>query len=323
MDFSLRDAVESDIDQFLALVTDRFMYEAERLPALRSMWSNIIASGSGLVPVISDASDRSRVVHFAMTVFVNDERADCYHRCAQPGIAYGLLKDWSGGEQPFLTRSQVATANAGAGLNLLVIHHGYLEPPDAESLEKLRFASNEHAVRDFRGWNLRSYTNEAFGRDPQRDGKEMGEALGFRVGHYSDSQLQAAGIPSARRPYLWMATRQDVSVGPVGLSLGLLFRSFSPPRFGFAALEQQLLRLAIDGHTDVAIAGLTNTSLTMVKKHFRTIYDKIRTANDSYEEAPFSCQSGQRGVETRRHVLNYLRDHPEELRPYARGLATA
>ncbi len=320
MDFALRDAVESDLDQCLLLVTDRFLYDASHLAALRRMWSHIVASQSGLVHVIADASDPSHVVHFGAMVFVSDENADRYHRCMSPKIACALVEEWDAGRKAFLTRSEIARANASTGLNLLVANHGHEEPIDDESLERLRFASNEHAVRDFRGWNLRSYTNEAFTLNPERDGKKMGEALGFRVGHYTDVQLREAGIPVDKRPYLWMATRQDVAVGPVGLALGMLFRSFSRPRFCFVAAEQDLLRLALDGHTDIAIASLMNTSLTTTKKRFRTIYEKVRVASTAWEEPLLSepLTNGARGVETRRHLLSYLRSHPEELRPYHR-----
>ena len=284
------------------------------------MWSHIVASQSGLVHVIADASDPSHVVHFGAMVFVSDESADCYHRCISPKIAYRLLEEWDAGRKPFLTRDEIARANASTGLNLVVTHHGHVEPIDDESLERLRFASNEHAVRDFRGWNLRSYTNEAFTLNPERDGKNMGEVLGFRVGHYTDQQLCEAGIPVGKRPYVWMATRQDVAAGPVGLALGMLFRSFSRPNFCFAACEQSLLKLALDGHTDVAIASLMNISLTTTKKRFRTIYEKVRVASAAWEEPLLSeaLTDGIRGVETRRHLLSYLRNHPEELRPYCR-----
>ncbi len=321
MDFALRDAVQSDLDQCLLMVTDRFLYDTEHLAALRRMWSNIIASQSGLLHVIADASDPSHVVHFGAMVFVTDESADHYHRCVSPKIAYNLLEEWVAGRHPFLSRDEIAKANASTGLNLVVTHHGHQEPIDDESLERLRFASNEHAVRDFRGWNLRSYTNEAFTINPERDGKEMGQALGFRVGNYTDKQLREAGIPVDKRPYVWMATRQDVAAGPVGLALGMLFRSFSHPRFCFVATEQEALKLALDGHTDVVIARFMNASLTTTKKRFRTIYEKVRVASAGWEEPLLSepLTDGARGVEARRHLLSYLRGHPEELRPYYRG----
>lgn len=322
MDFAPRNAAEFDLDQCLLLVTDRFLYDAAHLTALRRMWSYIVTSQSGLVHVIADVSDPSHVVHFGATVFVSDESADRYHRCMSPKIAYGLLEEWDAGRKPFLTRSEIAKANSSTGLNLVVIHHGHEDSLDDETLERLRFASNERAVRDFRGWNLRSFTNEVFTFNPERDGKEMGEVLGFRVGQYTDEQLHEAGIPVDKRPYVWMATRQDVATGPVGLALGMLFRSFSRPQFSFAAAEQDLLELALDGHTDVAIAGLMNSSLTTVKKRFRTIYEKVRIASAAWEEPLLSepLTDGARGVETRRHVLSYLRSHPEELRPFCREL---
>lgn len=318
MGYALRDAGESDLDQFLELVTDRFLYDRRQLTALRSMWAELIASDDASAPVVSDANDPSHVLHFGVAAFVSDDRAERYHRCVQPKIAYALLEEWCAGARPFLSAEEIARANSGDGLNLVVIHHGYLEPADGESLKNLRFAANATELRA-RGWNLRSYTNEVFGRDLQCDGREMGEALGFRVGQYSAEQLREAGIPADKAPYVWMANRKDAIAGPVGLALGMLFCSYMSPRFGFNAVEQHLLRLALDGRTDVAIANLTNSSLGCTKKHFREIYDKVALADAHRGDAAFSppAINGARGVEVRRHLLNYIREHPEELRPYS------
>jgi hypothetical protein len=89
------------------------------------------------------------------------------------------------------------------------------------------------------------------------------------------------------------------------------------PRFAFDCEEQRLLVLALDGNTDESIARLTNTSLTSVKKRFRGVYEKVRDATTDWE-TPLCSETldGVRGIEMRRHLLRYLADHPEELRPY-------
>ncbi len=319
MDFVIRDAADFDLNQCSALVTDRFLYDVGQLAALEHMWSHIIASKCGLANVIADARAPSRVVQFGMAVFVSDESADRYHSCTRPKIGYGMVQEWTAGRYPFLEREGIAHANAGTGLNLVVIHHGYAEPPDDESMERLRSASYEQAMMSMRGWNLRSYTNKIFARNPLREGKEMGEALGFRLGQYSKEQLSEAGIPEHKAPWVWMATREDAAVGPVGLPLGVLFHTFSPPRFGFVFSEQEMLKLALDGHTDESISSVMCASIAMTKKRFRAIYEKVQNSTGGWEILTLSepSASAVRGVEMRRHLLNYLREHPEELHPYS------
>ncbi|MDQ2817900.1 MAG: hypothetical protein M3T49_06775 [Candidatus Eremiobacteraeota bacterium] len=135
-------------------------------------------------------------------------------------------------------------------------------------------------------------TSTKFAQNAKRDGKDMGEALGFRLGRYTDAQLLAAGIPRDKAPWVWMATREDAAAGPVGMALGLLFRTFSRPRCGFTFLEQDLLKLAADGHTDESIAQLMKKSLPTTKKCFRTIYDKAEKATAGSQTFAFSAPPG-------------------------------
>jgi hypothetical protein len=80
MDFVLREMIESDIEQCLALTTDRVLYREHQLPALGRMWSRLIREKTRVPPhVITEANSPSRASHFATMAFVDDERADRYH----------------------------------------------------------------------------------------------------------------------------------------------------------------------------------------------------------------------------------------------------
>jgi DNA-binding CsgD family transcriptional regulator len=311
--------VESDIEQCVALTTDRFLYREDQLPPLGRLWSRLIREKTGVPPhVIADANSPSRVLLFGTFAFVDDERADRYHGLASPKIGYSMAEELEAGGRPFLRRAEVADANANGGVNLVVLHHGY-DTRYLESDERLRALTYEIARKHFTGWNLRSYTNEVFAPNPERDGKQMGEALGFRVLRYTAAQLHEAGIPEDKAPWVWLATRQDAVANPAVLPLAMMFLSFSVPKFGFSMVEQDALNLALEGFTDEAIAQTLGASLSTIKKRFRAIYEKVqdKIGDDGGVEPLAPLNDGARGLETRRRVLNYLREHPEELRPYA------
>jgi DNA-binding CsgD family transcriptional regulator len=174
--------------------------------------------------------------------------------------------------------------------------------------------------RYYRGLNVRSWTHEIF--DPY--GGTIGGQAGFRVNRYTDEQLRGRGIPMDMAPVVIMATREDAIAHPESQFLGMLFLSFAPPRFGFSFREQDVLRLAIEGHTDESIAKSLAESSSNVKKHFRAIYDKVELSGVK-DALPCSetLPVGHRGTEMRRYVLNYLREHPEELHPYKPKRVTA
>jgi len=158
---------------------------------------------------------------------------------------------------------------------------------------------------------------EAFGREnPELNPDRWGASLGYRVRQYTHGQLIEAGIAEADAPSLWTATRADAVRNP-GYAMAVLFNSFTPPRCRFSPAEQGTLRLALDGKTDDAIARETDVSLASVKKRFRGIYEKALGAVPQDEILTAPAAEGKRGAEVRRRLLNYVREHPEELRPYS------
>lgn len=307
--------LESDLERCLALTTDRFLYDDTQAQALMRFWARLVNAKTGLPPfVMAEADDPTDVVLFSTLVAVSDARADRYHELRNPKIGHAMAGELAAGHQPFLSREEVARANASGGINLVITHHGVELGFD----ERLRAATYEVARRYMTGWNLRSYTNEVFAENAERDGKQMGEALGFRVKQYTRDVLDAAGLAPEKQPWVWLATRQDALARPAGLPLAMLFLSFSVPKFGFGPVEQDMLNFALEGLTDESIAEAMGTSLSTVKKRFRTIYEKVQDSLDSKTTAAIRAPlaDGARGIETRRRLLNYLRDHREELHPY-------
>ena len=95
-----------------------------------------------------------------------------------------------------------------------------------------------------------------------------------------------------------------------------LSQLFNPPapRLGFSRVERQLIERALLNETDSHIAESTGVSIDAVKKTWTNIYARVK------REAPFLIpgdlpSSGMRGQEKRRHLLDYVRMHLEELRP--------
>lgn len=102
--------------------------------------------------------------------------------------------------------------------------------------------------------------------------------------------------------------------------VGALF-DYHPPILDLNRSEQRLLLYALPGATDQQLAGTLGTSLPTVKKMWISIYRRVEECLP--ELIPDSFQSdipaSGRGREKRRHLLAYLREHPEELRPILRA----
>lgn len=308
VDFELRDATLTDLGHCRNLLSSPLLCDPSEYAALSGFWSELIRSRAGIACIAADGKAPAPVVHFAFGVFVSDERIAKYRRCLTPFVARRVVAEWASGGHPFLRLPEIARANAEHGLDLLITHYGHRRGDP-----RVHIANYESSRRALGGWNLRSFTVEYFA-DPQRDDRAWARSLGYRILEYSPDRVREAGIPAERAPFLLTAARSDVPGNPA-YGPALLFAAFSPPRFGLNAREQQLLAVALEGGTDLSIARALGISESSVKKHFRTIYEKAFATGAVDKVAPGSA-SDKRGAEARRHLLNYLREHPEELRPY-------
>jgi hypothetical protein len=137
--------------------------------------------------------------------------------------------------------------------------------------------------RRFRGMDVIVICTQVVGIAPQNGfehGKDFFSALGSRVGY-------------------WVAS---------------LF-VHATPRFALRPSEQRLLLAALRGGTDEALAAELRVSLSAVKKTWVLIYERVSAYLPDFSSDRKPNGMIERGKEKKQRLLNYLREHPEELRP--------
>jgi DNA-binding CsgD family transcriptional regulator len=114
---------------------------------------------------------------------------------------------------------------------------------------------------------------------------------------------------------------REIASRQVGSWVSPLFR-YQPPILGFSRSEQRLLWAALRGATDDELSDALSISLSAVKKTWRSIY--ARAMDQLPELIPNQLSeevlTQDRGKEKKRRLIAYLREHPEELRPFSRRL---
>jgi DNA-binding CsgD family transcriptional regulator len=93
---------------------------------------------------------------------------------------------------------------------------------------------------------------------------------------------------------------------------------YTAPRFHFSRSQRALLQHALMGETCERVAASLSLSPWTVKKRWRAIYERVMDVDNELLPPPiaYGVHVSSRGEERRRHLLNYLRQHLEELRPY-------
>jgi len=98
------------------------------------------------------------------------------------------------------------------------------------------------------------------------------------------------------------------------------FFVYTPPRFNFNPSEQMLLNHSLMGETSEQLARSLFISTWTVKKRWHAIYQRVADVDAELLLPPVTNtpDATGRGTERRRHLLHYLRQHLEELRPLSR-----
>jgi hypothetical protein len=98
---------------------------------------------------------------------------------------------------------------------------------------------------------------------------------------------------------------------------------YTPPILRFRRPDQELLTAALEGLTDHELACHLNLKMETIKKRWASVYAQVsEILPDLLPEPADEIDRQTRGPQKRHHVLAYLRNHPEELRPFIRESAS-
>jgi DNA-binding CsgD family transcriptional regulator len=95
----------------------------------------------------------------------------------------------------------------------------------------------------------------------------------------------------------------------------LLFQ-YREPVLRLRETEQDLLIAALTGLTDEELAIRLNLGLPSVKKLWRSLFERASARPNLFPQMHDGLNGSGRGRQKRQFILNYVRDHPEELRPF-------
>ena len=112
----------------------------------------------------------------------------------------------------------------------------------------------------------------------------------------------------------WL-TKKEAFAYPGSSVAGLFI--YTPPRFLFSRSQRVLLRHALSGETCETLAASLSVSRWTVKKRWHAIYERVADVDSELlpPSIAYGAHASSRGSERRRHLLNYLRQHLEEIRP--------
>lgn len=306
---------QRDLIECLDCIRDGFAYDLPSRIALTDFWRELLRTGAGVGAVMEDltAPKGHGIVRFVICVFISDDFA-CYLKTdAPPLVGRHLLGAWIKGAPPHMSPSQIRFANAGAGLNILILHAG--SPTHVLCTEKRRLVADRAVA--FLSYLMSGYRcHEVLEEVYDEFSCRWAAGAGFRL-RKTCPDIPAMRIhpqlPTEIRPHLFGVTSEEAEAS-AGTLASVLF-GYRPPKFHFTLPEQELLIEALGGETDDDLAAALGVAVVTVRKRWSGIYDRVGCVSPWLLPEDATPHDAMRSQEKKRRVLQYVRQHMEELRP--------
>lgn len=317
MFFKYRPAQVKDLPECRRCIRDSFAYDDAALDALAALWRELIVSGAGNAAVIEDLNRPAgqRILWYCISVFVSAEYAAFLRTDAPPIIGLGVVKRWREGCSPLLGLAQVRQGNSGGGLVMVALNSGMAPEILGHDNDRAQVTGR---VSDHTFWSVGGYRlNEALIEMYTDFESTWAEGYGFllRTDYWTrPDAVRPAWLAGGYQPRLYGATRQEFEAR-AGSPTPEMFL-YQPPCFFFSPPEQEMLQCALFGDTDGELANVLNVSAVTLKKRWGSIYERVGEVSAGMLGS--DAEGEKRGMEKKRHLLQYLRYHPEELRPVCR-----
>ena len=274
-------------------------------PAALSAWKTLSKSPAFNSAVVeTQTSDgTARIVGFGASAFVTPEFANAELANPTPGMMSRLIASVYHERAVVLDYDALSLANAQDSLDLFVLRGSCAaDVTDPQEFHEAQMALAASFIEIHLGYSLQRVIGE-----PMLDVSiEMCERSGVwrRIGNST----------------IWAAQRRDITE-EFNWPFSRLFYAHKPI-FGFKRAEQELLSVALDWHTDEELAAALHLHVGSVKKRWASIIDRVAHIAPQIVEGEKVVETAHvRGRQKRHRVLAYVREHPEELRPFSPGVA--
>jgi len=279
--------------------------------ALPQLWQTALLSESLASFQVFEKSESSgnSIVAFRMSAFFSESFAAAYAAAPHRQVAAAVWRRVMAGENPMLDRAEIACENARGTLRLGILHWvtRKRDPMNPETLRVLSLVPSAWQVAHG-GYRLEQIVfYEMF----YPAAAKIMKNIGYRMHECAPG----AGPESDAEPaYVFHWPPEESALGLAAL-VPAVATSMPIPKFRLTPTQQRLILTALEGRTDREIAQTLGIRYDTVRQSWHAIYQRIEQI-DAFLLPGDKPGDGRRGDEKRRVLIEYMRQHREELRPF-------
>jgi hypothetical protein len=253
-----------------------------------------------------------RIIGFGASVFVSTAFAERETSRPLPGLIARIISSVDACDPVVLSEAELRQLNTNGGLDLVILmsrwRRGLLGQKQIAEVQM-------HLAQSFlyfhNGYQFVRFLAEATDAVDIQHLKSTGI---YRMTYFEDEIRQQPGTMWNPDRAFGVAERA-AAVMMSGSIASFLFH-YSEPILGLHDAHQELLAAALLGLTDSELAQSLGLNLAAVKKRWASIFAQVDQVRPDLLPAREPDSDGERrGPQKRHHLLAYLREHPEELRP--------
>lgn len=272
-----------------------------RCPTVNSAVFEATAPAAGEAPLGFGAAI------FAKTEFVDAELAN-----PRPGLNARIIASIDAGNPVVLDEMALRHGNAHEGVDVACMAGAYRPDLSPDTAIETLQAMASSFVEAFSGYRNRRLIGEPIGESQIASYAASG--IWCCVKSFDDLPDQENARWGHDRA-LFVMTRKEAYAVPIADTIKL-FRD-SAPILRLREPDQRLLQAALSGLTDEELAARLRVHVGTIKKRWLEIYRRMSEALPDLRLRVHDAEDGRtRGPQKRHRVLAYIREHPEELRPY-------
>lgn len=310
-----RPAGHGDLNECLQLLPSWLPLDESARKSIPLIWTRLLSQPAFNADVIENLNQPAgkAIVGVGMSIALDEHWSKRLTDDPPPFAAAHVYRALMDGSFTPPTDKELGIMNAAGNVTFLVLHytqklHDFRDPDTINLLSvAMTMFRNSHS-----GYRLKQLYQEGVGSE-----LEYLASMGFR------SRTQRAARPLLRQedsgvPELYGLSREEAAQLLPGNPVRDAFQ-FTPPVLGLSASERRMLRLAIHDQADEAVSHELDLSGHTIKKLWASIHNRVAMKLPSlYNDMATGMQKDMstRGPEKRRCLINYLRHHPEELRPF-------
>ena len=313
-----RSAGSKDLDECLSIDPAGVGHEIVGRDRALVAWRTLLSGGSLNSAVIESEHPIAgyRIVGFGASVFVSAQFASQEVSRPMPGMNARIIASIASNRPVVLTRDELRSENTCGGLHVVFLcaawRRDVLTPEQATDVAAVMGLSCLQVHQGYRLCQALREATDAVDIEHIRSQRVFGSITGF-----DDFHVQNPGNIWNRDRALGISNRADAIAVPDSVP-AILF-SYREPILRFQDESQQLLAAALRGLTDAELVDVLGLKLPAIKKRWSSVFRRVGDVCPNLVPGIDSNDGPTRGPQKRHHLLAYLREHPEELRPILRA----